>query len=158
MRSMQWQLGMLGTISAFAYRHRETKRNLCRDGRSQDLPSTDFQPAVRHIKYKKKNNNTHTVQQIHTRQLQQYTRPTNNKYTHKTTNNNYTHRHISSGYGFCIYRVMFLCVGPYFHKQWVLVVYTFDYFVFIDFILHFIRSGIVTCRRVLNLSILSLLV
>ena len=26
MRSMQWQLGMLGTISAFAYRHRETKK------------------------------------------------------------------------------------------------------------------------------------
>ena len=30
MRSMQWQLGILGTISAFAYRHRETKENLCR--------------------------------------------------------------------------------------------------------------------------------
>ena len=29
MRSMQWQLGILGTISAFAYRHRETKKNLC---------------------------------------------------------------------------------------------------------------------------------
>ena len=41
MRSMQWQLGMLGTVSAFAYRHRETKKNLCRGGRSQDLPSTD---------------------------------------------------------------------------------------------------------------------
>ena len=26
MRSMQWQLGVLGTISAFAFRHRETKR------------------------------------------------------------------------------------------------------------------------------------
>ena len=26
MRSMQWQLGILGTISAFAYRHRETKK------------------------------------------------------------------------------------------------------------------------------------
>ena len=26
----------LGTISAFAYRHRETKKNLCRGGRSQD--------------------------------------------------------------------------------------------------------------------------
>ena len=38
MRSMQWQLGILGTISAFAYRHREAKKNLCRDGRSQDLP------------------------------------------------------------------------------------------------------------------------
>ena len=49
MRSMQWQLGILGTISAFAFRHRETKKNLCRDGRSQDLPSTDLQPAVRHM-------------------------------------------------------------------------------------------------------------
>ena len=28
MRSMWWQLGMLGTVSAFAYRHRETKKNL----------------------------------------------------------------------------------------------------------------------------------
>jgi len=36
-RSMQWQLGILGTISAFAYRHRETKKNLCRGGRSQDF-------------------------------------------------------------------------------------------------------------------------
>jgi hypothetical protein len=27
MRSMQWQLGKLGTISAFAFRHRETKRH-----------------------------------------------------------------------------------------------------------------------------------
>ena len=27
MRSMQYQLGVLGTISAFAYRHRETKKN-----------------------------------------------------------------------------------------------------------------------------------
>ena len=26
MRSMYWQLGILGTISAFAYRHRETKK------------------------------------------------------------------------------------------------------------------------------------
>jgi hypothetical protein len=30
MRSMQQQLGVLGTISAFAFRHRETKKNLCR--------------------------------------------------------------------------------------------------------------------------------
>jgi len=42
MRSMYWQLGNLGTISAFAYRQRETKKNLCRGGRSQDLPDTDF--------------------------------------------------------------------------------------------------------------------
>ena len=50
MRSMQQQLGVLGTISAFAFRHRETKKNLCRGGRSQDLPDTDFQPAIRHLK------------------------------------------------------------------------------------------------------------
>ena len=49
-RGMQQQLGNLGTISAFARRHRETKKNLCRGGRSQDLPDTDFQPAVRHLK------------------------------------------------------------------------------------------------------------
>ena len=42
MRSMLWQLGIFGTISAFAFRHRETKKNLCRGGRSQDLPKTDF--------------------------------------------------------------------------------------------------------------------
>ena len=47
---MQWQLGILGTISAFAYRHRETKKNLCRGGWSQDLPNTDLQPAVRRLK------------------------------------------------------------------------------------------------------------
>jgi len=35
-------LGILGTISAFAYRHKETKKNLCRGGQSQDLPNTDF--------------------------------------------------------------------------------------------------------------------
>jgi len=29
-------------LAAFADRHRETKNNLCRGGRSQDLPSTDF--------------------------------------------------------------------------------------------------------------------
>jgi len=28
----------LGTISAFAHGHRKTKKNLCRGGRSQDLP------------------------------------------------------------------------------------------------------------------------
>ena len=49
MRSMQWQLGILGTISAFDYRQRETKKNLCRGGGSQDLPNTDFQPAVGHL-------------------------------------------------------------------------------------------------------------
>ena len=39
---MQWQLGILGTISAFAYRHREAKRNLCRGGRLHNLPNTDL--------------------------------------------------------------------------------------------------------------------
>ena len=42
MRSMWWQLGILGTNSAFAFRYWETKKNLCRGGRSQDLPDTDF--------------------------------------------------------------------------------------------------------------------
>jgi hypothetical protein len=42
MRSMQEQLGVLGTISAFAFRHRENKKNLRRSDRSQDLPDTDF--------------------------------------------------------------------------------------------------------------------
>ena len=51
MRSMQQQLGVLGTISAFAFKHRETKKNLCRGGRSQDLPDTDFQPAIRQPQY-----------------------------------------------------------------------------------------------------------
>jgi len=31
-----------GTIPAFALGPRKTKQNLCRDGRSQDLPVTDF--------------------------------------------------------------------------------------------------------------------
>ena len=43
MRGMQQQLGNLGTISAFACRHRENKKNLCRGGRSQDL---GFEPAI----------------------------------------------------------------------------------------------------------------
>jgi hypothetical protein len=41
-----------GTIPAFALGPRKTKKNLCRDGRSQDLPVTDFQPAVRHLSKK----------------------------------------------------------------------------------------------------------
>jgi len=36
------QLGILGTISAFAYRHRETKKNLWGDGWSQGRLSTEF--------------------------------------------------------------------------------------------------------------------
>ena len=35
-------LEVSGTIPAFAVLHRETKKNLCRDGRSQDLPVTDL--------------------------------------------------------------------------------------------------------------------
>jgi hypothetical protein len=42
MRRMQWQLGNLGNILAFAFRQREAKKNLCRGGRSQDLPDTEF--------------------------------------------------------------------------------------------------------------------
>jgi len=47
---MQQQLVVLGTISALAYRHRGTKKNLCRGGWLQDLPATDFQPAIRRLK------------------------------------------------------------------------------------------------------------
>ena len=36
MRSMQQQLGVLGTISEFAYRQRETKKNYDDDGREDD--------------------------------------------------------------------------------------------------------------------------
>ena len=31
-----------GTIPAFPLVHREIKKNLCRDGRSQDLPDADL--------------------------------------------------------------------------------------------------------------------
>jgi hypothetical protein len=41
MRSMKRQFGKAGTISAFALGPRKTKKYLCRDGRSQDLPDTD---------------------------------------------------------------------------------------------------------------------
>jgi hypothetical protein len=34
--------GKTGNIQAFAIGHRKTKKNLCRDGRSQDLPATDI--------------------------------------------------------------------------------------------------------------------
>ena len=39
-RSGNWEVS--GTIPAFAVVHRETKKNRCRDGRSQDLPDTDL--------------------------------------------------------------------------------------------------------------------
>ena len=52
MRSMQYQFGVLGTISAFAYRQTQgNQENLCRDGWSHGLPDTDFQPAVRRLQY-----------------------------------------------------------------------------------------------------------
>ena len=35
-------LAVSGNIPAFAVVHRETKKNLRRDGRSQDLPDTDL--------------------------------------------------------------------------------------------------------------------
>ena len=94
MRSMQWQLGILGNISAFAYRHRETKKNLCRSGRSHELLNTDFQPAVQNLKQKQhythSTTNTHKLTTIHTRQLHQYTRDIQQKYTQDNYNN--THK------------------------------------------------------------------
>jgi hypothetical protein len=38
-----------GNVPAFALGPSKTKKNLCRDGRSQDLPATDLYPAVRHL-------------------------------------------------------------------------------------------------------------
>ena len=43
MRSTQWQLGILGTISAFAYRHRETKNELYAL-LTQDIPCILWNP------------------------------------------------------------------------------------------------------------------
>jgi hypothetical protein len=51
---------VLGTISAFVFRHRETKENLCRGGWSQDLPDTDFKPAVRQLKHNMRTRNEAT--------------------------------------------------------------------------------------------------
>ena len=47
--SGNWEVS--GTIPAFAYRQTQgnQKKNLCRDGRSQDLADTDFWPAFRHL-------------------------------------------------------------------------------------------------------------
>ena len=43
MESMQWQLGReMGTIPEFASMTQENQENLCRDGRSQDLPDSGF--------------------------------------------------------------------------------------------------------------------
>ena len=45
MRSMQWQLGILGTISPFAFRHRETKNGV-----------SDYQHQIRSIRKSKRSN------------------------------------------------------------------------------------------------------
>jgi hypothetical protein len=42
MISMEREFGMAGTIPAFALGPRKTKKNLCRDDWSQDLPDTDL--------------------------------------------------------------------------------------------------------------------
>ena len=89
MRSMQWQLGILGTISAFAFRNRETtkKKPVSRwpVAGPYEYRLLASSPAT---KEKTKNkSNAYIVQQIHkrktshTRQLQQYIRSTNNNYT-----------------------------------------------------------------------------
>jgi len=65
MRSMQQQqLGVLGTISAFAYRHRESEKYLCRFGRSQDLPDRGQLNSSQQLKY---------VRQQYTHYIKQYT-------------------------------------------------------------------------------------
>ena len=57
----------LGNHLSIAYKHKETKKNLCRGGHSQDFPNTDFFPAVRHLKLKKQTaiptytTNTHKI-------------------------------------------------------------------------------------------------
>ena len=89
MGSMQQQLGVLGTISAFAFRHRETKKNLCRGGRLQDLPDTDFQPAIRQLKYVRQQY-THS-KTIHMRK-QKYTQDNNTIHKRPNTISSNTHR------------------------------------------------------------------
>ena len=54
-------LEVSGTIPAFALVHGEIKKNLCQDGRSQDLPDTDFKPAFRLLS-KKDNNEVFRLQ------------------------------------------------------------------------------------------------
>ena len=80
MRSMQQQLGVLGTISAFTYRYRETKKNLCRRGWLQDLPDTDFQPAIWQLKYVRQqythSKTIHMRKQRYTQDNTIYKRPT----------------------------------------------------------------------------------
>ena len=61
MRSMWWQLGVLGTILAFAFRHRETKKNLCRGGRSQDLKVAGRRTLWWRRRKKSKTKNTNMI-------------------------------------------------------------------------------------------------
>jgi len=44
-----WSVG--NRLAAFAYRHRETKKNLCRGGRSHHLPDSDLWLTIRQLKY-----------------------------------------------------------------------------------------------------------
>ena len=147
MRSMQWQLGMLGTISAFAYRHRETKRNLCQGGWSQDLPNTDFQPAVRHLKLKQQythsTTNTHKMTTIHTRQLQQFTRPTNNNL-------------VCNNYASCI----LYCIIPLpqiFQCVRVTHIYVFQHEALIQNSLLLLIVSFVLCYKILNMFLHNIL-
>jgi hypothetical protein len=77
---------MLGTISVFAYRQRETEKNLCRGGRSQE--HSEYWLLASSPASKVQSSNTHTVQQIHIR-WQQYTQDNYNN-AHSQTNSNYT--------------------------------------------------------------------
>ena len=76
MRSMQWQLGMLEAVSEFAYRHRETNKNVCRGRRTfriltssqqfgiwSNTSNTHTHRAI-HIQYNKYENNLHIEQQV----------------------------------------------------------------------------------------------
>jgi len=45
---------MLGTISAFAFGHRETEKNLCRGGRSQDLLASSLASKEKKRRRRKK--------------------------------------------------------------------------------------------------------
>ena len=51
MSRMQWQLGVLGTISAFAYRHREIKKILCQGGNSAHHLQMESQWSASHPGY-----------------------------------------------------------------------------------------------------------
>ena len=55
MRSMQWQLGIVGTISAFAFRQRETKKNLCRDEELHEIIQNSSYEE--HVEYEEEEDN-----------------------------------------------------------------------------------------------------